>query len=135
MKEQDINSLPMPEIGDYSIFENQADVAENVKQSAEDIGANTGDIENIKKGKPTERFVAKSNCRWCNGVGTISFAPSPQKEEKGKKKRNRGKNFKSNSKRKGYTRNTSKPEGAKNIQWRTENMIKALCKCVRVHLE
>ena len=97
-------------IEDYSIFENQGDVAENLKQSAEELGIPTTGIDKIKEGKPLEFLVAKKNSKQCWGKGVLNFVPNEP----------------------AHKRNTSLPED----RWERQNRVeKALCKCVRLQME
>jgi len=95
---------------DFSIFQNQEDVAENIKKAAEAVGVQAAGIDKIKEGKPLEFYVAKKNCKQCWGVGIVSFVPNKPKKEI----------------------NTSLPEDRLD---RRDRIQKALCRCVRIQME
>ena len=118
---------------DYSIFENQKDVAENIQKAAEAIGADAPGIDKIKDGKPLEFFVAKKSCKQCWGRGTLDFvANKPHKVLKKKENPSTSSSFSPTHEWvDGGGRNTSLPEDRRE---RREKMEKALCKCVRIRL-
>ncbi len=97
---------------DFGIFQNQDKVAENLKKSADAIGIeiNEESIDKLAEGSPQEVYVAKNNCKMCYGRGTVDFVPN--------KKGN----------------NHTHREPMKTGKWKDENMVKALCQCVRARL-
>ena len=97
-------------IEDMGIFQNQEEVAENIKTAAVAVGANMEGVDKIKSGRPLEFLVAKKNCRQCWGRGQVSFIPNDPKE----------------------VRSTSRPE---DMTKRVERTTIALCKCVKVQME
>jgi hypothetical protein len=118
---------------DYSIFENQEDVAENIKKAAEVIGADAPGVDKIKDGKPLEFMVAKKSCKQCWGKGTIDFVPNKSHKVLKKKKSSTLNAFSpSHEYIDGGGRNTSLPE---NRYERRQKIEKALCKCVRIKME
>ena len=135
-EEEDLN------IEDFSIFENQGEVAENLKKSAEELGIQTSGIDKIKDGKPLEFLVAKKNCKMCWGKGTVDFVPNHPKYKSGKKRSALSSSSNSlldvsSGPKKDVNihpkhRNTSLPEDRFERQARVE---KALCRCVRLQME
>ena len=97
---------------DLSIFQNQEEVAENLKKSAQGLGLDIDEstIEKLADGTPQEVYVAKGNCNWCYGRGTVDFVKNK------------------------ITANHNRAEADKDGAWKKDNMVKALCKCVKVRL-
>lgn len=94
------------------IFENQKEVAENIKKSAESEGTavNQNIIDNLANEKPVKTYVAKNNCNWCHGKGLVTFFPNKPKHEL----------------------NTRKSQ---DFLQTVTNATKALCKCVKFKME
>lgn len=101
---------------DFGIFQNQEDVVENLKDSAKAVGVNIDEksVDKLKDGGPIEVLVAKNNCKWCYGRGTVRYAPNKLKKDKGVP--------------------ASRPSLGYTNDWRSDNMVKALCKCVKARL-
>ena len=97
---------------DLGIFQNQKQVAENLKKSAESLGLEIDDatIEKLAAGTLQEVLVAKKNCKMCWGRGIVDFVPNQKND----------------------THNHSEP--MKVGTWKDEHMVKAHCKCVRSQL-
>lgn len=115
---------------DFSIFQNQDEVVENIKEAAETVGVTTEGIDKLKEGKPLEFLVAKKNCKQCWGKGTVDFVPNEKRVWQQTKPMNP-----INSGPQGeYVggRNTSLPE---DMGDKRSRMTKALCKCVRIQME
>jgi hypothetical protein len=55
------------------IFENQSEVVDNIKKSAENLGVDVK-VEAEKKKVP----AAKKNCRLCWGQGLLTYCPPPR---------------------------------------------------------
>lgn len=117
---------------DFGIFQNQEAVVENIKKSAEAVGIKVDEntVDKLKDGQPFEVSIAKTNCKWCYGRGTVNFVP------------NKSKSFllKYDPLSSGPSPiegdgNTRLPEEFKDKEWREKNMVKATCKCVRRRLE
>lgn len=61
-------------MGEFSIFENQDEVAENLNKSAEAVGSKQdGGVEKLAKGELQEKLVANRSCKVCWGRGTLVF--------------------------------------------------------------
>lgn len=56
-----------------SIFTNEKDVVENLRDSAQNLGINPDDVKPVTEKKKV--LVAKKNCKHCYGIGTLVFVP------------------------------------------------------------
>lgn len=92
---------------DFSIFQNQNEVVDNLKGAAEATGATAQGLDGLREGGPKEFLVARKNCKTCWGRGQVTVIFNE-------------KNI-----------NTSRPEDR---SLREERKTTALCKCVRVKM-
>lgn len=90
---------------DDGIFQNQDEVIDGLRKTAEALGVNP-DLVAPQEG--AKRYYARKNCKECYGRGTLEMVPSPQKEKlfwTVKSKRGQGRR---SSKGKGPTRPKNK---------------------------
>jgi len=125
----DNENRPLPTIESLGIFQNQEEVAKNIKLAAEAIGVEINEkaIEKLADEKPFEVRVAKKNCNWCHGRGVVDFAPNKNKKETNTRLPQFGRIINDFVLDSIEDSDAPFPSGPKTV--------KAMCKCVRVRLE
>ena len=119
---------------DFSIFQNQEAVVDNIKDAAKTVGAGVEGIDKLKDGKPLEFLIARKNCKQCWGRGVVNFVPNekPTRRTTTADEIARLSSAGSTAAMPRFVRDTSQPE---DLTERHERMTKALCKCVKIRME